>query len=245
MNIRTLALVLGSAAVIATSGALAMACSSSSGGNGGGGTDSGAHNDGTSSGSSSGGEGGSSGAGEGGGSSSGGGDGGADCGSTPQLYPNEAGTIYCEPSFLTDTGSGIYCPPGQQCCFGGSLGGGNYAPEECATYGSTCTNGGGDGGGGGAQPIPIQCMQISDCAANGKSGATACCLLGASNGTVAGCGYPKYKGGTAVQCEGTGGGAATACAPGETQMCSSPADCPAGTTCTAGKWKLYQVGFCM
>jgi hypothetical protein len=46
-------------------------------------------------------------------------------------------------------------------------------------------------------------------------------------------------------CEGTAGGTtATACAAGETQVCSSQADCPTGTTCTAGKWKLYQLGFC-
>jgi hypothetical protein len=255
MNIRTLALVLGSAAVVAASGVLATACSSSTSNPSGssGGTDSGSH-DGTSSGSSSGGNEGGSSSGSEGGSSSGGNDaGGPDCGSTPALYPNEAGTIYCEPAFLTDSGKGIYCPTGQQCCFGGALGGGQFAPEECAAYGSTCTNGGsGDAGGSLSNPIQIECNQISDCTANGNAGATACCLKGAkcSSGFTCtspfgACGWPKFSNGNAIVCEGTGGGAATACAAGETQLCSSQADCPSGTTCTAGKWKLYDLGFCL
>ena len=35
------------------------------------------------------------------------------------------------------------------------------------------------------------------------------------------------------------------CAAGEVQICSSAADCPAGKQCIAGKWKIFQVGFCM
>jgi hypothetical protein len=28
-------------------------------------------------------------------------------------------------------------------------------------------------------------------------------------------------------------------------MCSQQSDCPSGTTCTAGRWKIYEVGFCL
>jgi hypothetical protein len=241
MNIRTLALVLGSAMVVAASGMAATACSSSTNGGGGSssGTDSG-HADGTGSssgsGSSSGGSGSSSGSsGDDGGGSSSGGEAGPDCGSTPTLHATEAGTIYCG---FTDAGS-LDCPTGQQCCLGGSLGGGQFAPEQCATYGSACTNGA-DGG-----AVAIECAQVSDCTANGNTKATACCLQGATLATVAGCSYPKYSHGTAIVCEGTAGpGAATACAAGETQICTGDVDCPSGMHCTAGKWKIFQLGFC-
>jgi hypothetical protein len=239
MNIRTLALVFGSAIVVAGSGMAATACSSnnSSGGtSSSGGGDSGAHPDGTASSSGGGDDGGaSSSGGEGGGSSGGDAGTGPDCGNTPSLHATEAGTIFC--GYEPDGGPAIDCPTGKQCCLGGALGGGTYAPEECVTWGTACTNPA-DGG------IPIACGQISDCTANGQAGATACCLQGATVATVAGCGFPKYSHGTGIVCEGDGGGAATACAAGETQICTSQADCPAGKTCTAGKWKIYQLGFC-
>jgi hypothetical protein len=96
---------------------------------------------------------------------------------------------------------------------------------------------------------------VTDCTGAGFSGAVACCLQGATApAIVPGCTYPRAKAGTAVVCEGTPGGdagtdaAATTtgtCAVGEVQLCSSQSDCPTGTTCTAGKWKIFQVGFCM
>jgi Cys-rich repeat protein len=62
---------------------------------------------------------------------------------------------------------------------------------------------------------------------------------------VTGCNYLKATNGTAVVCEGlAAGGAVTACAPQELQVCSSNADCPSGRTCTPTKWKLFQVGLC-
>jgi Cys-rich repeat protein len=249
MNIKQLALVLGATAVFAGGGVGAVACSSSS-------------NGGSSSGGSSGGGSGSS-SGSGSGSSSGGtmdssmnedtgsgsgGDSGAgaDCGSIPQLRPNPAGDVYC--GFGADGGH-IEClaDAGQgYCCLGGSLGGGQYAPQICAAMAAGCVNGAPDAGGSAA--IPIECNQISDCPTNGSPGASACCLQGASApAEVAGCGYLKSKGGTAIVCEGTGGGAdaaATACAAGEVQICSANSDCPTGTTCQPGKWKIYQIGFC-
>jgi hypothetical protein len=120
----------------------------------------------------------------------------------------------------------------------------SFAPQECANYGATCTNGGGAEAGTNEQPIGIECAQVADCTANGKS-ASACCLQGAKSSTVAGCSYPKYSDGTGIVCEGTTGTSATACASGEVQVCSSQADCPSGTTCTPGKWKILQLGFCM
>ena len=163
----------------------------------------------------------------------------ANCGSIPSLHPDPAGTIYCG---FGDAGA-ISCTTGTECCLGGSLGSG-FAPEQCAPYGSTCTNGG-DPDAGGSLAIPNACAQISDCTANGVTGAAACCLQGATAPSVnPGCTYPRPKGGTAVVCE-TGSTSPGTCAQGEVQVCSSQADCPAGTTCTPGKWKIYQLGFCL
>lgn len=219
-------------------------CSSSSS-NGGGSEDSGTDSPTTDapSGSSSGGS--SSGSSGGSGSSSGGMT-GADCGAKiPTLHPNPAGDIYC--GYLPgDSGATLDCIAGGDagggwCCLGGSLGGGNYAPQICATSSAGCLA---DGDPDAGKPgIPIQCNQISDCAGNGASGATACCLQGASEETCMG-GFTKAFGGSAIVCEGSGGGSATACVAGEIQICSTAADCPSGTTCKPGKWKLYDLGFC-
>jgi hypothetical protein len=168
-----------------------------------------------------------------------------DCGSTPHQHLTEAGSIFCT---FGDAGD-VFCPTGQQCCLGGSLGkGAGYAPDECAPFGGSCDNPA-DGGG-----IPILCNQVSDCVANGVTAATACCLQGASMNAIKGCNFPKYSGGTAIVCEGdggapaagdSGGSAAGECAAGEVQICIEDSDCPAGKTCTYGKWKIYQLGFCM
>jgi hypothetical protein len=161
----------------------------------------------------------------------------AGCGSVPSLHPDPAGTIFC--GFGADGGS-LSCQTGQECCLGGSLGGGTFGPQECATYGSTCTNGG-DPDAGGSLAIPIACLQIADCTANGVASAGACCLQGATApADQPGCTYPRSKSGSAIVCE-----TAPACAVGEVQICSSQADCPTGTTCTPGKWKIFQVGFCL
>jgi hypothetical protein len=249
MNIKSVALVFGATMVLVAGGMGAVACSSSSNsggsssGSGSSGSSSGGGGDGTTSSSSGGGSGSSSGST---------GDDGGDAGtgtmcdsSIPSLHQNAAGDVYC--GFDTDGGH-IECVVDAGtgfCCLGGSIGGGQYAPQMCAANAAGCTNGGSADAGGSAA-IPIQCNQISDCPLNGATGATACCLQnGSVPATVPGCGYPKSKGGTAIVCEGTGGGAATACAAGEVQICSSQADCPSGTTCTAGKWKIYQIGFCL
>jgi hypothetical protein len=244
-----MALVFGATMLLVGGGLGAVACSSSSNG---GGSSSGSSSGG--SGSSSGASGSSSGAGSSSGSSSGGagddggGDGGtttADCGSIPTLHQNPSGDLYC--GFNPDGGAGgLDCVADAGtgwCCLGGKVGTG-YAPQICGANAAEClANGAPDAAGGAGLPIP--CNQISDCPANGFMGATACCLQGASApATVAGCGYLKAKGGTAVVCEGTGGGAATSCAAGEVQICSSDTDCPTGTTCKPGKWKIFQIGFC-
>ena len=250
MNIKTVALVFGATMTLVAGGMGAVACSSSSGGNGSSGSGSG------SSGSSSGGggDGTTSSSSGGSGSSSGstgddGGDAGtttADCGSIPTLHKNNPGDVYCGPTdaggldCLFDSGSGY-------CCIGGSTSGtsaGPYYPQMCAANAAGCTNGAPDAGPYGPA-IPVACNQIADCPTNGFTGATACCLQAASTAAeVPGCGYVKAKGGNAIVCEGTGGGAPTTCASGEQNVCSSDMDCPSGTTCKPGKWKLVQIGFC-
>jgi len=167
----------------------------------------------------------------------------ADCGSTPTLHQDEAGIIYCGFS-----GAALDCVTGQECCLGGYLvDAGAFAAQQCVTYGATCTNGvyGSDAA---APPIPVACAQISDCKANGVSNAVACCLRGATAPADAPtCIYPRATLGTAVVCESSDAGAtgAAPCAVGEVQICSSQIDCPTGTTCTAGKWKILDVGFCL
>jgi hypothetical protein len=238
MNIRTLAWVLAAGCTVAAGGVSATACSSSSSP-----LPSSPEHDSGASETSSGGSSSGSGSGSSSGSSS---DAGADCGTTPGSHASEAGTIFCG---FDDAGD-LYCPTTQQCCLGGGIGGGNFAPEECAAYGAACTNGGGDSGSN-TQPIAIACEQIADCKANGMAGATACCLQGAKcaagytcEGTPGACPYPKFSDGTAIVCEGDGGGATTACQAGETQICGATADCPTGQTCVFGKWKILQLGFC-
>jgi hypothetical protein len=161
-----------------------------------------------------------------------------DCGSIPSLHVDPAGTVYC--SYGADGGE-LECTGQQECCLGGSVGGGVYAPQQCAPFGTTCTNG---GDGGSSPAIAIECAQISDCTAKGVTGATACCLQGATGpAPVAGCGYSKATEGTAVVCESDGG--TGVCAAGEIALCSQNSDCATGKTCTAGKWKVFQIGFCL
>ncbi len=246
MNIKQIALVLGATVALVGGGLGAVACSSSSGG-------------GSSSGSSSGGSGSSSRSGSGSssgstmdsgnedagtGDSGGSSGGGMDCGTKiPTLHQNPAGDIYC--GYLPgDSGAALDCVADSGtgwCCLGGSLGGGQYAPQICSANSAGCLA---DGNPDAGKPgIPIQCNQISDCPGNGATGATACCLQGGSLESCAG-GFSKAVGGNQIVCEGSGGGSATACQPGEIQICSSQADCPSGSTCKPGKWKLYQIGFC-
>jgi hypothetical protein len=169
----------------------------------------------------------------GGGSGSGFVDSGVGCKTDPTLHPAPSGTIFCG---FGDAGS-FSCMTGQQCCLGGKTGTG-YAPEECDTFGSTCTNGMG--------AIPIECMQPEDCTTNGVAGA-ACCLQGGPTtpAPVQGCdpGDLISHGGNAIICEApTSPGA---CAAGELQVCETPMDCPTGKACTPIRWKLYQLGVCL
>jgi clumping factor A len=174
-----------------------------------------------------------------------GGDGPADsgsdvsCGTVPTLHPTEAGALYCG---LNADASVLTCTPGQMCCVGGSTGTGGFYPDSCSAWGLACQNGVLDGGPG--APVTVECNQIADCRANGAAGATACCLRDANNATVPGCGFPKLASGSDIVCEGDAGGdAATPCPVGEYQVCTSQADCASGT-CTAGKWKIFQLGTC-
>jgi hypothetical protein len=165
---------------------------------------------------------------------------GVDCGSIPTLHMNPAGSIFC--GYGAGDAGEITCATGTECCLGGEVSSSSgYSPQACSTWtanGAGCTNPAADSGA--MYPaIGIACNQNSDCTANGQATGGSCCLVGASVSTVAGCGYPKAKSGDNIQCEST-----PACASGEIQVCSSQADCPTGTTCTAGKWKIYDLGFC-
>jgi hypothetical protein len=111
----------------------------------------------------------------------------------------------------------------------------NFAPNTCAADATGCT------GGPPVPGTPIQCWQVADCVPNGVSNALSCCIRGAMPpATVQGCGYFRSKGGSAVVCETT-----STCAIGDVQICSSQADCPTGTMCVPGKWKIFDVGFCL
>jgi hypothetical protein len=159
-----------------------------------------------------------------------------DCGSAPTLHADDAGVVFC--GFGADGGH-LYCGTGQECCLGGplDLDAGTFAPQECAPFGSACSNPA-DGG------LPIECGQIADCTANGQAG-TVCCLQGATAPTIVpGCGYARASHGTGVVCE-TPAAGTNACAAGETQICSVDLDCPSGKVCTPMKWKVFQLGFCM
>ena len=164
-----------------------------------------------------------------------------ECGSSPTLHVDEAGSIYCG----FGDGGALVCAAGQECCLGGALGGSQFAAQACADFGAACPNVGVPEAG--APAIPIECEQISDCVANGIGQPVACCLQGATAPAVTpGCTYPKSTMGTAIVCESSGAGVTPgACATGEVQMCSSQADCPAGMTCMPGRWKIFEVGFCL
>jgi hypothetical protein len=127
----------------------------------------------------------------------------ASCGNVPMLHAMSAGTLYCG---VTDGGQ-LTCPTGQECCLGGVLGVGAWVDNQCAAYGSPCTNAGNPDAGARAAAIGVACLQVSDCAANGVSGAVACCLQGATEAVPAGCSYPRATRGSAIVCE------TTACAP--------------------------------
>lgn len=156
-------------------------------------------------------------------------DAGPACGTVPTLHPAPAGSIFCF--------TGLTCQTGQECCVGGALGTGKYAPEVCAPYGAQCPNGG--PAPGGSPAVPVECLKTADCKANGNAGAVACCLQGATTpASDPECGQIHSLLGTGITCE------TTACGPGETPLCEQDADCPAGKTCTPMKWRLYQLGYC-
>jgi hypothetical protein len=179
----------------------------------------------------------------------GGGDTGSACKTDPSLHPETTvGTIFC--GYQPDGGPAFDCMKGNQCCLGGSIGGGLYAPEQCSPFGTVCSNPAPVNGTGGG--LPIECNQVADCTANGKAN-SACCLQGGASqpSAVAGCDSADLKssGGSGIVCEGKGGdggggGATPACAAGEIQICAIDTDCPTGMTCTAMRWKLYEVGYC-
>lgn len=154
------------------------------------------------------------------------------------LVQSPPGDLFC--GYGADGGQ-LTCTTGQQCCLGGSIGGGAYDPEQCGTWSATGTGCSNPPDGG----IGIACQQISDCKANGVADATACCLQGASVAQLTGCASFKATHGTGIVCESSGTGSVSPCKAGEVQVCASQADCPTSTTCKPGRWELFEVGFCL
>jgi hypothetical protein len=154
------------------------------------------------------------------------------CQSDPHLHGADAGSIYCG---FDDAGNNFSCPTGMQCCIGGSIGGGNFAPDECAPWGTACMNPANKG-------LAVPCEQPADCAANDGGASSVCCLMGTTPALVPGCDSNDYKasGGTGTQCV-----SGTTCGAGNAQLCLNQSDCPSGMTCTAFRWKIIQMGFCM
>jgi hypothetical protein len=253
MKIGTMALIGSAMAVITLGGMTVAACSSSTSPNPVTGDDSGTGSTGQDSGTGSTGQ--DSGTGSTG-EDSGTGSTGQDSGTgtttckNPQLHPNPAGDVYCGYA-SDDAGGTIDCLSDSgtpQCCLGGTLGSG-FAPQACVAFGvGNCAADTAEG----TKPDDIQCNQISDCTANGVTGA-ACCLQGTTStpAAQAGCTPTWYKqsGGKAIACEvsdaGTTGGGVPSCASGEVQVCSSDLDCPTGTFCQAMSWKIFDIGFCL
>jgi hypothetical protein len=160
-----------------------------------------------------------------------GGDGGdaSVCGSQPSLHPGNGTSLYCP--FGPDGGAAITCNlPTDQCCIGGLIGNNTYAPSDCESFGTGCTNPL-DGG------RALECEETIDCAGNNLG--SICC---ASGSTVLDqtCGYyrgSKFKGTTCEQ--------GATCAGGEYQICASAGDCANNQTCTPFKVAGLQLGFCL
>jgi hypothetical protein len=155
------------------------------------------------------------------------------CQSDPKLHQADAGSIYCG---FDDAGNNFSCPTGMECCIGGSLGrDAGFAPDECAPWGTACMNPANKG-------LAVPCEQPSDCAANDGGTGNLCCLMGTTPSQVVGCGAADIKasGGTGTQCV-----QGATCGAGNTQLCLQSGDCPTGMTCTAFRWKIIEMGFCM
>lgn len=165
-------------------------------------------------------------------------------------YPNDAGVWVDAGSFTCGTSGSCDCNPGNICCLGGSAGGGQYYPEQCAPWAD-----GIDAGVGACaanKGLPIECEQTSDCTSNGAPTGSICCLTGnpsapapsptnctadlkSSGGTGIVCTLPSDGGVTAGQCPNSG----------DLQVCETQGECTGGKTCTAIRWKLYEIGVCL
>jgi hypothetical protein len=158
------------------------------------------------------------------------------CPSVPTLHAASAGSIYCGFNNSDAGPPDITCMTGQQCCVGGSIGGGNYANDDCEPWGTECMNPAGKG-------LAVPCEQPSDCMANDGGTGQICCLMGTQPAmdVMAGCTTVlKASGGTGTQCN-----VGTSCGNGNTQLCLSNTDCPMGMTCQPFHWKIIELGACM
>ncbi len=143
---------------------------------------------------------------------------GVDCGPPSPLFPS-TGTIYCP---FPEAGTLNCTPAVEECCVGGSLPGGGYAPSVCAPFGSSCANGTG--------PAQYECQGPGQCVDGGV-----CC------GTLAGigpdsCGNLKGQI-TQMLCE-------TACSLSENAICGSPLECDVGKQCLPLRSRGVSLGYC-
>jgi hypothetical protein len=166
------------------------------------------------------------------------GDAGSDaCGDTPTLHPGTVGGgIYCP--FGPDSGT-LYCGAADGgeaadpiCCISGQVGS-SYPPSICGASVSGC------GFQADAGNTTVQCEDpATDCPA-----ANVCCGKAESNKTPTPymtCGYDKLSDWESTTCV----PAATGCAAGDFQLCTSNAECTAPATCTPFKSKGLDLGWC-
>jgi hypothetical protein len=165
----------------------------------------------------------------------GGGEGGT-CATTPKLFPGNGTTLYCP--FIGDGGdvpdaAGYCTPKTDECCVGGSLDGGGFAPSSCNPIHAACTDG--------KFPTQIECEDpATDCPHAGDL----CCASAATPNTgsvpqwVASCGYYQLAEWDYNKCAAT-------CSNTEVQICATQAECPANTLCTPFRTtKGANLGWC-
>lgn len=142
-----------------------------------------------------------------------------DCGrAAPTLHPVEAGTgPYCPFSAVGDAGNKT-CAFGENCCEHAADAG---MPSTCQA--TACAN---------AKDTDWQCQDPNNCGTG-----QVCCAIAASAGQDPGCSFyflSKFKG-TACR---------AACATGELTVCEGDSQCPTGQTCNNVTSKGGSFGFC-
>jgi hypothetical protein len=148
-----------------------------------------------------------------------------DCGrAPPTFHPVDAGTgAYCPFSSVGADAGNVTCAQGQFCCEHQADAG---TPSSCQAAGA------GGAVSCGATDTYWQCQDPNSCGTG-----QVCCAVAASAGQDPGCSFyflSKFKG-TACR---------AACATGELTVCESDGQCPTGQTCQNVTAKGGSFGFC-